>query len=182
MSPQSATLRYLRSGTGRPVYHASQGGADAALNIGAEFDEHVVEIHDARQLDPPASLDAQGFCLVEHATGVDDFYQLESIRGTVFNSPLALCDASSARSEDFVASERRAKDRIGELELVTYNPAHRWYYFPEQRFGEALLIKTFDSATDGRARRVAQTAFDNPDAPRDAPPRESIESRLLVFF
>ena len=47
---------------------------------------------------------------------------------------------------------------------------------------EALLIKTFDSADDGRARRSIHTAFDNPRAPADAPPRESIESRLLVFY
>ncbi len=105
-----------------------------------------------------------------------------SINGPVCNSPLALCDFASARPGDFVASERRAKDRIGELELVLYNPEHRWYYFPQQQFDEALLLKTFDSATDGRARRVAHTAFDDPNAAADAPPRESIESRLLVFF
>ncbi len=105
-----------------------------------------------------------------------------SINGTVINSPLAICDFSSADTADFVASERRAKERIGELELVTHNPAHRWHYFSEQQFNEALLLKTFDSATDGRARRVAHTAFTNPLAPPDAPPRESIESRLLVFF
>lgn len=264
-----ATLRYLRPGVERPVYIASEGGADAALKIGAEFDAYVVDIHNARELRPPASLDVQGFCLVAHPTQVQDFYALEatrakyeaeitelvlaasggrealvfdhtlrsdsravrgarstrepasvthndysdasaekrlrdllptedaqkrlagrfaiinvwrSISGTVINSPLALCDYGSANASDFVASERRASDRIGELELVTHNPDHRWYYYPEQRFDEALLIKTFDSARDVRARRVAHTAFDNPDAPRDAPPRESIESRLLVFF
>ena len=83
-----------------------------------------------------------------------------SINGPVINSPLAICDFSSAVPTDFVASERRAKERIGELELVTYNPEHRWYYFSEQQFDEALLLKTFDSALDGRARRVAHTAFD----------------------
>jgi len=105
-----------------------------------------------------------------------------SIAGPVLNSPLAICDFSSARQEDFVASERRAVERIGELELVLHNKNHRWYYFPEQQTDEALLLKTFDAATDGRARRVAHTAFDNPLAPADAPPRESIESRLMVFF
>jgi hypothetical protein len=47
---------------------------------------------------------------------------------------------------------------------------------------EALLIKTFDSADDGRATRTIHSAFENPLAPADAPPRESIESRMLVFF
>jgi hypothetical protein len=81
-----------------------------------------------------------------------------------------------------VASKRRAQERIGELELVSWNPSHRWYYYPELDRGEALLIKTFDSARDERARRSIHTAFSNPLAPPDAPARESIESRLLVFY
>ena len=268
-SSVTATVRYLRPGQERPIYHASEGGADAALKIGAEFDDCSVDIHNARLLDPPASLDQQGFCLVSHPTAVKDFYGLDAvkaeyeaeiielvlsasggssalvfdhtlrsdspdirgahtirepasvihndytdasaakrvrdlltpeeaekrlanrfaiinvwrtIKGPVLKSPLALCDYATADTEDFVASERRARERIGELELVTRGAGHRWYFFPEQQFDEALLIKTFDAATDGRARRVAHTAFDNPDAPADAPPRESLESRLLVFY
>jgi hypothetical protein len=46
---------------------------------------------------------------------------------------------------------------------------------------EALLIKCYDSATDGRARFAPHTAFIDPSAPWDAPPRESIELRMLVF-
>ncbi len=36
---------------------------------------------------------------------------------------------------------------------VTFNPAHRWTYFPNMERHEALLIKCYDSAEDGRARR-----------------------------
>jgi hypothetical protein len=46
---------------------------------------------------------------------------------------------------------------------------------------EALLLKCFDSATDGRARFAPHTAFEDPTAPSDALPRESIEIRTLVF-
>lgn len=265
----TATLRYLVPGIERPVYIASEAGADAALDVRAEFDDRQVALLNARALARPPSLDRQGFCLVPHATAITDFYKLEpiqaayeaevialvlaacggesaivfdhtlrsdspevrgrrtirepaaiihndytdasaakrlrdilpadeaqqrfnrrfaiinvwrSISGPVITSPLALCDFSSTNPEDFVASERRAKERVGELELLIHNPAHRWYYYPDQRFDEALLIKTFDSARDGRARRAAHTAFSNPMAAPDAPPRESIESRLFVFF
>ena len=102
--------------------------------------------------------------------------------GPVLNSSLACCDAHTLSADDLVASERRAQERTGELELVTWNAAHRWYYYPAMRPDEVLLIKTFDAARDGRARRCIHTAFDNPLAPPDAPPRESIESRLLLFF
>jgi hypothetical protein len=47
---------------------------------------------------------------------------------------------------------------------------------------EALVFKTFDSVKDGRARWTAHTAFDDPNSPPDAPPRESIEMRTLAFF
>ena len=65
---------------------------------------------------------------------------------------------------------------------MTYNPRHRWVYFPEMRTDEALLIKCFDSARDGRARLSVHTAFEDPSTPPDAPARESIEIRTLAFF
>jgi hypothetical protein len=47
---------------------------------------------------------------------------------------------------------------------------------------EAVLIRCFDSQRDGAARFSAHGAFDDPSTPADAPPRESIETRALVFF
>ena len=105
-----------------------------------------------------------------------------SIAGTVLRAPLALCDARSVAPEDLIASERRAKDRIGEIHQAIFNPDHRWYYFPRMRPNEAVLIKTYDSAEDGRARFTLHSAFDDPTSPPDAPPRESIETRAFVFF
>jgi hypothetical protein len=105
-----------------------------------------------------------------------------SIAGPVYNHPLALCDAATVIPEDLVSVERRAEERSGELQVALHNPGHRWYYFPKMQMNEALLFKTFDSATDGRARFTIHTSFEDPDAPPDAAPRESIETRCLVFF
>jgi hypothetical protein len=105
-----------------------------------------------------------------------------AIQHPVVTTPLAVCDAQSVMPEDLIAVERHAKDRIGELLLATYNKNHRWYYFDRMEPEEALLIKTFDSASDGRARSCIHTAFSAPDAPEDAPPRESIEVRTFAFF
>ena len=104
------------------------------------------------------------------------------IRGPVLRSPLALCDASTLSEENLVASELRYPDRTGETYAVTYNPAQRWYYFPRMMPEEAVLIRCFDSARSGAARFSAHGAFDDPNTPEDAPPRESIETRALVFF
>ena len=105
-----------------------------------------------------------------------------SIAGPVLNHPLVLCDATTVAPEDLVSVERRAEDRIGELQVALYNPEHRWYYFPQMQMDEALLFKTFDSETDGRARFTIHTSFDDPGAPADTPPRESIETRCMLFF
>lgn len=53
--------------------------------------------------------------------------------------------------------------------------------FPEMTPDEALLLKCYDSATDGRTRFGPHTAFVDPTTPPDAAPRESIELRALVF-
>jgi hypothetical protein len=105
-----------------------------------------------------------------------------SIAGPIYNYPLVLCDAATMRPEDLVSVERRAEERTGELQMALHYPGNRWYYFPEMQMDEALLFKTFDSKTDGRARFTIHSSFEDPDAPADAAPRESIETRCLVFF
>jgi len=104
------------------------------------------------------------------------------IRGPVEEAPLAVCDASSLRPSDFIATDLKYRDRTGEVYSVAYNPEHRWVYFPHMQRDEALLLKCYDSAVDGRARWTAHTAFDDPSSPRDAAPRESIEARTIAFF
>jgi hypothetical protein len=104
------------------------------------------------------------------------------IRHPVETFPLAICDARSVAPDDLVVSERRYPNRIGQTYAVTYNPEHRWYWFPLMRREEALVFKVYDSLQDGRARFTAHTAFDDPTAPAGARPRESIEIRTLAFF
>ena len=104
------------------------------------------------------------------------------IRGPVVSSPLAICDARSVQPEDLIPAERHHKDRIGEIYQLGFNPEHRWYWFPEMQRNEALLFKCYDSHKDGRARFTAHGSFDDPAAPADARPRESIEVRTLAFW
>jgi hypothetical protein len=47
---------------------------------------------------------------------------------------------------------------------------------------EPVLIRCFDSARTGAARFSAHTGFDDPISPPDAPPRESLEVPMLVFY
>lgn len=103
------------------------------------------------------------------------------IRGPLRDAPLAVCDVQSVAPADLVPSDLVYRDRVGETYGVTFNPAHRWFYVPEMQPDEVLLLKCYDSETDGRARFMPHTAFDDPTAPADRLPRESIELRTLVF-
>lgn len=103
------------------------------------------------------------------------------ISGPLRTLPLAVCDASSMRPEDFVACDLIYRDRVGEIHYVAYNKRHRWYYYPDMQRDETLLLKCFD--TDPACCRVgAHAAFEHPGTPPDALPRESIEVRAFAFF
>jgi hypothetical protein len=104
------------------------------------------------------------------------------IRGTVLIDPLGICDGRSIPQKGFIRVERRYKYRTGEVYHIAHDPAHVWYYFPHMTRNEALVFKVFDSDASKPSRFTAHSAFDDPNTPADAPPRESIETRTLAFW
>ena len=104
------------------------------------------------------------------------------IAAPVQNWPLALCDARSIEPDDLIPSDLVYRDKVGETYAFRANPSHRWFYYPELQVNEVVLLKIYDSKTDGTARLTAHTAFEDPSSPAGAPPRRSIEVRTLVFW
>ncbi|KAI0743493.1 hypothetical protein C8Q80DRAFT_1181503 [Daedaleopsis nitida] len=98
--------------------------------------------------------------------------------------PLALCDYSSVdRATDLVRITLKYPDFDGQTFGVKYNPNHRWKYLRGMEPEELVLIKCYDSKNDGvTADFTPHTAFEDPSTPKDAPHRESIELRVLVFY
>lgn len=77
----------------------------------------------------------------------------------------------------------------GETLGVAANENHKFYYMKDMTPDEVMLLKCFDSWGDdvpggkkGIAVRTPHTAFIDPDTPSDAPGRQSIEVRCLVFY
>ncbi len=105
-----------------------------------------------------------------------------SIRGTVEEAPLGICDAQSLAEDDMILMDLKYKDRVGEIHRTRYNPEHRWVYFPQMTPDEVILLKCYDTERDGRARWTAHTAFDDPTSPPNASPRQSIETRTIAFY
>lgn len=112
------------------------------------------------------------------------------IVGPVWDNPLAVCDARSVAAADLVPTDIHhfgegdlaVPRHSGQIYSLRHNPAQRWFYASAMRSDEVLLLKGYDSRTDGRARFMPHTGFANPERPRDFVPRESIEARTLVVF
>ena len=101
----------------------------------------------------------------------------------VETKPLVICGYESIADADLVTSERHYPDgRIGGIYYLVHNPNQRWSYFPHMEREEVVLLKCYDSNTDGAARWTAHGTFDDPNSGPNAIPRESIEIRTLLFF
>ncbi|KAI0137331.1 hypothetical protein BJ170DRAFT_678180 [Xylariales sp. AK1849] len=77
----------------------------------------------------------------------------------------------------------------GETLGVAQNSNHKFYYLKDMTPDEVMLLKCYDSFGDGQplgkkgvAVRTPHTAFIDPATSRDAPGRQSIEVRCLVFY
>ncbi|KZT64908.1 hypothetical protein DAEQUDRAFT_732002 [Daedalea quercina L-15889] len=97
------------------------------------------------------------------------------------HKPLAVSDWRYLDTEhDLIPSRLIYPHREGSTFSVKYNPNHKWYYLSNQTPEEVTLIKCFDSEVD-RARLTPHSAFLDTTSPPEAPMRESIEVRCLVF-
>jgi hypothetical protein len=105
-----------------------------------------------------------------------------SIGASAERFPLAAADGRTVPPGDYVAVDIVYPDRLGEIYHVMYSPGQRWFYFAGMRNDEAMLLKCFDSAADGRTRYTAHAGFENPGAAPDTPPRRSIEVRSILSF
>jgi hypothetical protein len=77
----------------------------------------------------------------------------------------------------------------GETYAIAPNDAHRFFYMKDMTPDEVMFIKCFDSRSqvipggqEGLADCTPHTAFVDPHTPADAPGRQSIEVRALVFY
>lgn len=93
-----------------------------------------------------------------------------------------MADVHSTPDSDFFKLHLRYPDRNGENYVMKYSPNHQWWYFKGMRPNQAIILKTYESETDGRARFVGHTAFEDPKTPKDARMRESVEIRTIVFY
>ena len=98
----------------------------------------------------------------------------------VYHKPLAVSDWRYLDHNDLVPVRFIYPHRVGGTYSVRYNPQHKWHYLSNQTPDEVTLIKCYDSKED-KARLTPHSAFLDDRSPKDAPQRQSIEVRALVF-
>ncbi len=100
--------------------------------------------------------------------------------------PLAIADRktiprTSLRST-LIGNVPSGQPRGGiEIYNASYDPQHKWYYYPAMTRDEVLIWKGYDSA-EVPARPNLHAAFDDPGTPVDAAERKSIEVRVLCLL
>lgn len=101
--------------------------------------------------------------------------------------PLAFASSATLADEDVVPVEHRYRNGYtGQTAGIKYSPGQQWYYLSGMTGDERILLECFDSealkeGSGVKGGRVAHTAFEDPRTRPDAPGRESIEVRALVF-
>ena len=99
----------------------------------------------------------------------------------VARNPLAVVDASTVKPEYVLDYHYTGYGRKGISAMPIRDPAHRFYYVSNMRTDELLLLKQQDTR-DGLSKVCPHTSFDDPTSPPDAPPRRSIEVRMIAVF
>jgi hypothetical protein len=125
-------------------------------------------------------LPAEADTLLQRRVAFYNFWK--PLKRRVDEKPLAVCDVTSASPDDMLKMKLRYRERTGEIFVMRHSSAHKWWYFPKMTPENVLLLKTYESETDGRARFLGHSAFDDPNTAPDAPVRESIEIRTMAFF
>jgi hypothetical protein len=100
------------------------------------------------------------------------------ICGPVYSEPLAFVDSSSVEERDLVAVHHILPTRRGQTFALKHNSNQRWHYWSGMADNENLILQCFDSKSGSRC---PHSAFTDPRTPPNAPVRQSIEVRVLLF-
>ncbi|KAH9203459.1 hypothetical protein DL95DRAFT_280618, partial [Leptodontidium sp. 2 PMI_412] len=95
--------------------------------------------------------------------------------------PLAVCDYRTLRPQDAIHADTVGRGPyVGESAYIKAHEGQGFWYIKHQVVDEVWLLKQYDSYA-AIPEVSPHTPFDDPQAPANARPRESIELRALAF-
>ncbi len=129
-----------------------------------------------------AALAAQGVALEVGRRWEYAWYNTwQPVDREVQKNPLTLIDATSVAEADLVEYLYTGFGVPSRSTMATFNPAHRFYYFPRMQTDEVIVIKQLDSRS-GRATQCPHTSFDDATSAPDALGRRNVEVRMICAF
>jgi hypothetical protein len=102
------------------------------------------------------------------------------------SDPLAICDPNSLSVSDLVPGEARyglkgSEGVWGENSMFRYNPAHRWYYYPDLRNDETLIFCGYDSDPSFPSI-VPHAGFRDPSCQKPGAERTCVHGTVYAIF
>jgi hypothetical protein len=120
------------------------------------------------------------------------FWRTTNMEKPLQFKPLAVCDPTTVDRKDniptalvgYASTVNGADTSQGSLR---YNPAQKWYYYPEMTNDEVMVFKQFEyfkgvDANEETERTCFHTAFDHPSTPENVEKRQSCEHRITVYW
>lgn len=117
-----------------------------------------------------------------------DFWRTTNMAGPLQHMPLALCAPNSLRRSDILPMDFigiAPDDNMSHHLALRFDPAQRWYFYPQMTGDEVLAFKLSEfwkDEPDARPQNCFHSAFRDPGAPDDAEERQSCEHRVGVLI
>lgn len=117
-----------------------------------------------------------------------DFWRTTNMSGPLHHMPLAVCAPSSLQRSDILPMQFKGIAPDGHMTHhlgLRFDPAQRWYFYPEMTGDEVLAFKLCEfwkDEPDAPPQNCFHSAFRNPLAPADAQERQSCEHRVGVLI
>lgn len=103
------------------------------------------------------------------------------VRGPVRAMPLAVCNASTVREDDFVVANTSNASEAQQIFISLFSSRHRWFYIPEMLPSEILLFNSFNPRAAGSPFTFHAAAVLGENHSQ-LEIRESIELRVAAFW
>ena len=98
----------------------------------------------------------------------------------VYARPLIMCKVQSAEQDrDLFVQKMRFDGRDGEVYLVKYDVEQDWFYYPHMKFGEMLMLQTWNSSEDQQRWWTRHSGAIDPRETGLNIPRKSVEIRMV---
>ncbi|KAL1621774.1 hypothetical protein SLS54_005297 [Diplodia seriata] len=139
-------LRYLAPVQG---VHVDQSGAAARKRVVHHMGENAAELLKGRfrivKYAIPKIVNSYGLLNTSHSVW-------RPLRNPIEDWPLAVCDGSTVPEDKLLAADHVRKTYVGESLYPMFSENMRWYYLSRQTKDEVILLKTYDSSPNVRAR------------------------------